>query len=98
MPKFKRPDPEEGLEFGAYRTVSLRELLQLDPEQLLILWSDESVLHAFAAAPDWEQLSAVRESRVYYPDSREWDTWGPIGRSHTLKEMVKYFGRLKRRG
>ncbi|MDF2835652.1 MAG: putative transcriptional regulator [Paenibacillus sp.] len=88
--------PEKGLDFGAYRTVTPRELLQLDPEQLLILWTDESVYHAFASDPVWQRLRAVRESRVYYPDSREWDAWGPIGRAHTLKEMVKYFGRLQR--
>ncbi len=88
--------PVEGLDFGSYRTVTPRELLQLDPEQLLILWTDESVYHAFASDPVWQRLRAVRESRVYYPDSREWDAWGPIGRAHTLKEMVKYFGRLQR--
>ncbi|MHA6483115.1 helix-turn-helix domain-containing protein [Paenibacillus sp. strain BS8-2] len=88
--------PEEGLEYGSYRTVTPRELLQLDPEQLLILWTDESVYHAFASDPLWQRLRAVRESRVYYPDSREWDAWGPIGRAHTLKEMVHYFGKLQR--
>lgn len=89
--------PEEGLEFGSYRTVTTRELLRLDPEQLLILWTDESMYNAFASDPFWQRLRAVRESRVYYPDSREWDAWGPIGRSHTLKQMVRYFGRLQRK-
>lgn len=86
--------PDERITHGSYLNDAFDRLLALDPEQILILWSDEPVVDAFSADPRWLRLRAVKTSRVYYPDSREWDPWGPIGREHMMKAMLKYFGRL----
>ncbi|RJX39356.1 helix-turn-helix domain-containing protein [Paenibacillus pinisoli] len=85
---------DERITHGTYLEDAFDRLIELDPEQLLVVWSEEPVIHQFNADPRWQQLRAVRENRVYYPDSREWDPWGPIGREHMIKAMVRYFVKL----
>lgn len=86
--------PDERNSHGSYLDDAFDRLVELNPEQLLIIWSEEPAINEFASDPRWQQLRAVKESRVYYPDSREWDPWGPIGREHMIKGMLRFFGRL----
>lgn len=86
--------PDERINHGTYLEDAFDQLTEWDPEQLLVIWSEEPVIHQFNADPRWQQLRAVKENRVYYPDSREWDPWGPIGREHMIKAMVRFFGKL----
>ncbi|MEK3884202.1 helix-turn-helix domain-containing protein [Paenibacillus sp. PL2-23] len=83
--------PDDRITHGTYMDNAFEELLRLDPEQILVIWSSEAAIHEFAADPRWQQLSAVKESKVYYPDSKEWDPWGPIGREYMIKAMLRFF-------
>lgn len=83
--------PDSRISHGSYENDAFEKLLQLDPEQILIIWSEEPVLDEFSSDSRWQQLKAVRTSRVFVPESREWDPWGPIGREHMIKSMLKYF-------
>lgn len=86
--------PDERVTHSSYMDNAFEHLVELDPEQLLVIWSDASSVNAFSADPRWQQLKAIKESRVYYPDSREWDPWGPIGRGYMIKAMLRFFERL----
>ncbi|PZD94594.1 transcriptional regulator [Paenibacillus sambharensis] len=77
-----------------YISHGLAKLAELDPERILILWSDAGSLGRLKANPLWQSLRAVAEGQVYAPDSREWDPWGPLGRAHTIRECVNYFSRI----
>ncbi|SDX07536.1 ABC transporter substrate-binding protein [Paenibacillus sp. CF384] len=79
---------------GSYMDHAFDRVVELDPEQILVIWSDDASIHEFAADSRWQQLSAVKGNRVYFPDSLEWDPWGPIGREYMIKAMVRFFCRL----
>ncbi len=83
--------PDAGLDYRSYKSCSLEELAAMNPERLLIIWSDPETVAAFASQPLWKELQAAREQRVYYPNSKQWDPWGPIGRQYMIKEMTDYF-------
>lgn len=82
---------DERITHPIYKNNALEHLIELNPENILIIWSEETEVNALAANPLWQNLRAVKENRVYYPDSREWDPWGPIGREHMIREMKRYF-------
>ncbi|WP_197936503.1 helix-turn-helix domain-containing protein [Paenibacillus sp. GSMTC-2017] len=86
--------PDKRITHGSYMNDAFDHLVELNPDQLLIIWSEEPDVNEFSADPRWQELKAVKESRVYYPDSREWDPWGPIGREQMIKAMLRFFGRL----
>ncbi|MCR2806214.1 helix-turn-helix domain-containing protein [Paenibacillus soyae] len=86
--------PDDRITHGTYLDNAFDRLVELDPERILVIWSHEAAIQEFASDPRWQQLRAVKESRVYYPDSREWDPWGPIGREHMIKAMLRFFGKL----
>ncbi|MBB3111703.1 AraC-like DNA-binding protein [Paenibacillus phyllosphaerae] len=85
--------PDERIAHGMYQEDAYDRLIELDPENILVVWSEEDELNAFSARKGWQNLQAVRQNRVFIPDSKEWDPWGPIGREHMLRMMVKYFER-----
>ncbi|MGI8385226.1 helix-turn-helix domain-containing protein [Robertmurraya sp. P23] len=77
------PDiPSEG-----YKSITLDELVTLNPEKLLILWSNETDVWRLAHMPEWKLIRAVETGEVYYPISYEWDPWGPIGRKQLLLQF-----------
>ncbi|GKU80323.1 hypothetical protein L3i20_v247200 [Paenibacillus sp. L3-i20] len=86
--------PDERVTHGSYMNDAFDHLVQLDPDRILIIWSEEPDVNEFSSDPRWQELRAVKGSQVYYPDSREWDPWGPIGREQMIKAMLRYFGRL----
>jgi ABC-type Fe3+-hydroxamate transport system substrate-binding protein len=59
----------------------------LNPDKLLILWSHERDVWRTAHTPEWNKIRAVQTGEVYYPDSHEWDPWGPLGRKKMLEEF-----------
>lgn len=75
----------------SYRPHALHELAELDPERILVVWSDTSALERLRLDPVWQGLRAVAANQVYVPDSVGWDSWGPIGREHTIRACVEYF-------
>jgi AraC family transcriptional regulator, transcriptional activator for feuABC-ybbA operon len=77
--------PHPDLHAEGYRNVSLKEIAELNPDKLLILWSHEKDVWRTAHTPDWNKIRAVRTGEVYYPESHEWDPWGPIGRKRLLE-------------
>ncbi|WP_166241363.1 helix-turn-helix domain-containing protein [Paenibacillus turpanensis] len=79
----------------SYREDAFLDLVSLDPERILVLWSDASALSALQRNPLWQGLQAVYTNQVYVPDSREWDAWGPIGREYTIRECVRYFSKYQ---
>ncbi|WP_368505922.1 helix-turn-helix domain-containing protein [Alkalihalophilus sp. As8PL] len=78
--------PESG-----YEIISIERLLEINPEKLLILWSDEADVTSATELRAWSEMKAVKKGNVYYPNSLEWDPWGPIGRKHMINELVQYF-------
>ncbi|MFC5700112.1 helix-turn-helix domain-containing protein [Cohnella faecalis] len=83
--------PDDGLEFVSYAGNALERLAALDPSNLLLIWSEPADIASFSEQPLWQRLKAVREKKVFCPDSKQWDPWGPIGRQYMIREMTKYF-------
>jgi AraC family transcriptional regulator, transcriptional activator for feuABC-ybbA operon len=79
--------PHPDLDFESYRIVTLKEVADLNPDKLLILWSHEKDVWKTAQIPEWKMIRAVQTGEVYYPASHEWDPWGPLGRSKMLEEF-----------
>ncbi|MFS0727461.1 helix-turn-helix domain-containing protein [Paenibacillus sp. 1P07SE] len=84
-----QPDPRASHAF--YKRDTWETLLQWDPASLLFIWSDPAELQRLRQCPEWQQLRAVREGRVYFPDTSEWDPWGPSGREYTIYDSARYF-------
>lgn len=82
---------DERVTHSIYKDHALDDLIELDPENIFIIWSEEAEMNALAANKRWLSLRAVKDNRVYYPDTREWDPWGPIGREHMIRAMTRYF-------
>ncbi|QFT89107.1 HTH-type transcriptional activator Btr [Bacillus sp. THAF10] len=88
----------EGLNFipcpniprSGYKKVSLAELKELNPENILFLWSTKTEVDRIASDKKWKELQAVQHNKVYLPDSKEWDPWGPKGRKHMIEELTNY--------
>lgn len=78
----------------SYIRHALPLLAELDPERILVVWSDPDALMALRDHPIWRGLRAVASGQVYVPDSKEWDPWGPLGRQLTIQECVRYFGQF----
>ena len=78
--------PEQG-----YRSITVEDLVRMQPERLLILWSTPCDVQKVCRHPSWKSLHAVKKGHVYMPDSLEWDAWGPLGRAHMLEELTAYF-------
>ncbi|MGO4546555.1 helix-turn-helix domain-containing protein [Paenibacillus sp. 2TAB23] len=84
---------DERITHSVYIDHALEQLFDLDPENILIIWSEETEVNELAGNERWQNLRAVKENRVYYPDSREWDPWGPIGREYMIRAMTRYFAK-----
>lgn len=82
---------DDGLDYSSYRSCDLEALVSLDPENLLIIWSNPDTVASYMADPKWQELRAARENRVFVPQSKQWDPWGPIGRQVMIKQMTSYF-------
>ncbi|MGM0838384.1 MAG: helix-turn-helix domain-containing protein [Bacillota bacterium] len=79
--------PHPDLHVEGYRIVGLKEIAELNPDKLLILWSHERDVWRTAHTPEWNRIRAVQKGEVYFPDSHEWDPWGPLGRKRLLTEL-----------
>lgn len=79
--------PHPDLHEEGYRIVSLKDIATLNPDKLLILWSHERDVWRSAHTPEWNEIRAVQFEEVYFPDSHEWDPWGPLGRKRMLEEL-----------
>lgn len=86
--------PDRQVSHSFYKRIDFEELLQLDPERMLLLWSDNAEVGRLKLHPLWKELRAARHNQVYHPDSSQWDPWGPAGRSWTLKTCAAYFEQL----
>lgn len=82
--------PAPGLPEAIYEIVTLETLQRVDPENLLILWSQPVDVERIQQEESWQTLQAVRRHQVHYPDSVDWDPWGPLGRTHMLKQLLDY--------
>lgn len=91
-----QPDPR--VTHASYRADAFSELLALDPERIILIWSEKSHVAALEQNPLWRELRAVRENQVYYPDSRDWDPWGPLGREYMIQKSTSFFLRAAGHG
>jgi len=80
----------EGLPQTVYMTIELETLQQLDPDGLLVLWSQPSDVERVRETKEWQMLRAVKMGRVFHPNSVDWDPWGPLGRMHMLRQLHTY--------
>ncbi|MCM3746609.1 helix-turn-helix domain-containing protein [Paenibacillus pasadenensis] len=80
-----------GIRHSFYKSGALEDLLQLDPDSILVLWSQPKELLKLRSQPFWQELRAVRAGKVYVPNSHEWDPWGPLGREFTIYDCARYF-------
>ncbi len=83
--------PDERITHAAYQSHAFERLIELNPEHILIIWSEAREIEAVQQDPRWSSLQAVRNNHIYIPESKEWDPWGPIGREVMLQAMVDYF-------
>jgi ABC-type Fe3+-hydroxamate transport system substrate-binding protein len=79
--------PHPDLHVEGYRIVSLKEIAALNPDKLLILWSHERDVWRTAHTSEWNKIQAVQSGDVYFPESHEWDPWGPLGRKRLLEML-----------
>ncbi|MNW39731.1 HTH-type transcriptional activator Btr [compost metagenome] len=82
---------DDRLTHSYYESNALHKLGSLDPDNVLILWSEPREIEAIQVEEAWQQLKAVQNNRIFIPDSKEWDPWGPIGREYMIQSMVKFF-------
>ncbi|WP_214850383.1 helix-turn-helix domain-containing protein [Exiguobacterium sp. s193] len=85
-----------GLPETVYQAVTLSELKTIEPDNLLILWSQQTDIERVQHDAVWQTLKAVSTHRVYCPDSVDWDPWGPLGRIHMLRQFLTYIEQDKR--
>lgn len=83
--------PADGLAHPSYISHGLEQLVRIDPDRILIIWSSQQDVNDVKKQLLWQQLKAVKEQEVYWPRSEEWDPWGPIGRKKCIYEFVDYF-------
>jgi AraC family transcriptional regulator, transcriptional activator for feuABC-ybbA operon len=77
-------EPHPDLPNEGYRSVTVEEIAALNPDKLLILWSHETDVWRVAHTAEWKRIKAVETGEVYYPNSHDWDPWGPLGRKNML--------------
>jgi iron complex transport system substrate-binding protein len=74
--------------------LSLETLLEKDPEVMLVMeWlvgQDGKPVRTHENNPIWQQLSAVKNGRVYYVGDQWAETNGPIAREIVLREAAHY--------
>ncbi|UAL49372.1 AraC family transcriptional regulator [Sutcliffiella horikoshii] len=83
--------PHQDLPKSGYISITVNELLDLNPDKILFLWSTKAAVDRVAKHPEWNQLKAVENKDIYIPSSQEWDPWGPLGRKHMIEGLVSYF-------
>ncbi|WP_051556299.1 helix-turn-helix domain-containing protein [Alkalihalobacterium bogoriense] len=83
--------PANGLSHQSYISHALEQLVMINPDRILIIWSSQQDVNMVKKQPLWQQIKAVKEQQVYWPKSEEWDPWGPIGRNKCISEFVDYF-------
>lgn len=83
--------PDPNVTHTAYQPNALEALIELNPERILVFWSEREHVAALWKHPRWQELRAVRENKVYHPANHEWDPWGPFGREHTIQKSTAYF-------
>ncbi|KHF40105.1 transcriptional regulator [Halalkalibacter okhensis] len=88
-------EPHYHLPKSGYQVVSVEQLAQLHCDKLLILWSHECDVWKLAQTREWKMMKAVQDQEVYFPNSQEWDPWGPLGRKKILTEFATTFQRSK---
>lgn len=76
-----------------YLSNALEYVLHLNPDHILLIWSEPEAIEAIQQDQRWHKLNAVIHNQVHIPDSREWDPWGPIGREVMIQTMLKYFSK-----
>lgn len=84
-------EPDDHVPTSGYKVIRMEELANIDPDHILILWSHEKDVQKITTSKYWNKLKAVKNRNVYYPNSIEWDPWGPIGRQHMIQQLVHYF-------
>ncbi|MCI3920592.1 helix-turn-helix domain-containing protein [Paenibacillus sp. TRM 82003] len=89
-----RPHPR--LDHASYRSDGLNVLLDADPDNVLLLWSEPEEIARLAADPNWRSLRAYQHGRIFVPNSKEWDPWGPFGREFMLRRLAGFFERRLR--
>lgn len=82
---------DDRLTYSSCRNHSLDEMVELNPERIIILWSAQESVDNLFENPLWLELQAVKKNQIYIPTSYAWDPWGPSGRRHIINECVKYF-------
>ncbi len=89
-------EPDEHLQHGMYVTGGLEQLAAWNPARILLVWSDPEDVRQIRKHSLWRELRAVREGQVYHPDNKEWDPWGPYGRQHMIRDVLRYFNNSRR--
>lgn len=86
--------PNDNLNHSGYKVISFEELIMLNPEKILFIWTEKTEVDKLRCSPYWNELRAARDHQIYMPESKEWDPWGPLGREHTVKKSVEYFAQF----
>lgn len=89
-------DPDEHLRHELYVTGGIEQLVAWNPARILLIWSDPEQVRSMRKHPLWRELRAVREGQVYHPNNKEWDPWGPYGRQHMIRDLLRYFNNSRR--
>lgn len=89
-------EPDEHLQHELYVTGGIEQLVEWNPARILLIWSDPEQVRSMRKHPLWRELRAVREGQVYNPNNKEWDPWGPFGRQHMIRDLLRYFNNSRR--
>lgn len=89
--------PDQNVNHAAYKPNALNDLIELNPERIIVFWSEREHVAALWNNPQWREMRAVRENKVYHPANHEWDPWGPFGREHTIQRSTAYFLQVAQR-
>ncbi|MBM6618941.1 AraC family transcriptional regulator [Bacillus suaedaesalsae] len=83
--------PHPSVPESYYVTISLEELCNINPDYILILWSHECDVQKITSTEQWKRLKASEQKKVFFPNSLEWDPWGPLGRKHMIHDFYQFF-------
>jgi ABC-type Fe3+-hydroxamate transport system substrate-binding protein len=74
--------------------ISLEGLAALNPDRILLYWTEKAELEKIEKSAVWQNLKAVKNKHVYFSDkTKEWNPYQPIGLRVLLDQLVELFAK-----
>ncbi|GAA0356919.1 iron-siderophore ABC transporter substrate-binding protein [Bacillus horti] len=82
----------EAVQAQGVEEISLESLADINPDRILLYWTQAEELAEIEKSGVWQGLKAVQNGNVYFPERTvEWNPHAPIGRDVLLDQIVETF-------